>query len=340
MCLLLEPLYLCLNSNIMITAGIVGGTGYVAGELLRLLVHHQEVNIDFIYSHSQPGVAVSSVHEDLFSHKLRFTDTVNPEVDVLFLCLGHGHSSAFLQNHHFSANTRVIDLGNDFRLKDDSVLGEREFVYGLVAANREAIKAARNIANPGCFATAIQQGLLPLAAEGLLQHDVHIHAITGSTGAGTKPQDTTHFSWRNNNISIYKAFRHQHLGEIGETLASLQPGFDQALRFLPLRGDFTRGIFASIYTHSDLSEGALLKLYLDFYKGEPFTHVTTSAIHLKQVVNSNFCLIQVQKIDDQALITVAIDNLLKGASGQAVQNLNLMAGFPETTGLNLKAAYF
>ncbi|MEZ4686592.1 MAG: hypothetical protein R3B47_11145 [Bacteroidia bacterium] len=208
----------------------MGNKGYVAGAYAHPGSAHPEVSIDFVYSHSQPGEAVSAIHQDLFSHKLRFTDKVNPEVNS-FLCLGHGQSATFLQKHAFSSQTQIIDLGNDFRLKADSLQGEREFVYGLVAANREKIKAARNIANPGCFATAIQQGLLPLAHAGLLQSEVHIHAITGSTGAGTKPQDTTHFSWRNNNISIYKAFRHQHLGEIGETLRAFQPGFAQALRF-------------------------------------------------------------------------------------------------------------
>jgi N-acetyl-gamma-glutamyl-phosphate reductase len=329
------------KAKTMIRAGIIGGTGYVAGELLRLLVNHPEVSIDFVYSHSQPGQSLASVHGDLIAYpEIRFTDRVNTEVDVLFLCLGHGHSRAFLEKYSFPASTRVIDLGNDFRLAADSRLRERDFVYGLVPANRDRIKAAQNIANPGCFATAIQQGLIPLAAGELLQGDVHIHAITGSTGAGTKPQATTHFSWRNNNLSIYKAFRHQHLGEIGETITRLQPGFEQSLRFLPLRGDFTRGIFASIYTHCDLEEKALLDLYQRYYQDAPFTRITRDTIHLKQVVNTNNCLIQVQKIDGQALITVVIDNLLKGASGQAVQNLNLMAGLPETTGLMLKAAYF
>lgn len=325
----------------MIKAGIIGGTGYVAGELIRLLVNHPNVEIDFIYSHSQPGQAVASVHEDLFAYdELKFTDQVNPAVEVLFLCLGHGNSKKFLENNSFSANTKVIDLSNDFRLKAYADFLGNQYVYGLPELNKSKIAQAGYIANPGCFATAIQLALLPLANAGLLQNEVHVNAVTGSTGAGQLPSATTHFSWRNNNLSIYKAFNHQHLGEIGESLTSLQPDFDKALNFLPLRGDFTRGIFASAYTNTDISEAELVTLYQDFYKDLPFTRISENSINLKQVVNTNYCLLQVQKIDGKVLITSVIDNLLKGASGQAIQNMNLMFGLDETTGLNLKANYF
>ena len=325
----------------MIKAGIIGGTGYVAGELIRLLVNHPNVEIDFIYSHSQPGQAVASVHEDLFAYdELNFTDQINLDVEVLFLCLGHGNSKKFLENNSFSANTKVIDLSNDFRLKADAQFLDNQYVYGLPELNKSKIEKAGYIANPGCFATAIQLALLPLANAGLLQNEVHVNAITGSTGAGQSPSATTHFSWRNNNLSIYKAFSHQHLEEIGESLTSLQPDFVEALNFLPLRGDFTRGIFSSAYTNTDISEAELTALYQDFYKDVPFTRISENSINLKQVVNTNYCLLQVQKIDGKVLITSVIDNLLKGASGQAIQNMNLMFGLDETTGLNLKANYF
>lgn len=325
----------------MIKAGIVGGTGYVAGELIRLLVNHPNVEVDFIYSHSQPGQAVASVHEDLFAFGgLKFTDEVNSNVEVLFLCLGHGNSKKFLEKNTFSGSTKVIDLSNDFRLKDDADFLGNQCVYGLPELNKSKIIEAGYIANPGCFATAIQLALLPLAKAGLLQNEVHINAITGSTGAGQSPSATTHFSWRNNNLSIYKAFSHQHLGEIGESLTSLQPSFDKALNFLPHRGDFTRGIFASAYTNADISESGLTALYQEFYKEAPFTKIGENSINLKQVVNTNYCLLQVQKIEGKVLITSVIDNLLKGASGQAIQNMNLMFGLDESTGLNLKANYF
>ncbi|WP_417608220.1 N-acetyl-gamma-glutamyl-phosphate reductase [Owenweeksia hongkongensis] len=325
----------------MIKAGIIGGTGYVAGELIRLLVNHPNVKIDFIYSHSQPGQSVASVHEDLFAFEsLQFTDQVNLNVDVLFLCLGHGNSKKFLENHTFSASTKVIDLSNDFRLEADANFLGKEYVYGLPELNKEKITNAGYIANPGCFATAIQLALLPLAKGGFLKNEVHINAITGSTGAGQSPSATTHFSWRNNNLSIYKAFSHQHLGEIGESLVSLQPDFDKALNFLPLRGDFTRGIFASVYTNCEISEEELSALYISYYEDAPFTKISGNGINLKQVVNTNFCLLQVQKIDGKVLIISVIDNLLKGASGQAIQNMNLMFGLNESTGLNLKTSYF
>ncbi|MFC2176426.1 N-acetyl-gamma-glutamyl-phosphate reductase [Bacteroidota bacterium] len=324
----------------MIRVGIVGSTGYVAGELIRVLQHHPEVEMTFLYSHSQPGVGVEVVHQDVLGTGLQFTQEMDANVDVLFLCLGHGHSKKFLSEHTFSDNTRVIDLGNDFRLNADASFNGRAFVYGLVEQNKSLIEKAKHIANPGCFATTIQLALLPLATAGLLQDEVHINAITGSTGAGQKPTATSHFSWRNNNISLYKEFRHQHLGEIGETLVDVQKGFNNTLNFLPVRGDFTRGIFASVYTKCSLSEQEVVALYQNHYMDAMFTHVQTTNAHLKQVVNTNNCVLQVQRIDDKVLITSVIDNLLKGAAGQAVQNMNLMLGIPEGTGLSFKASYF
>lgn len=325
----------------MIKAGIAGGSGYVAGELLRCLVHHPEVEIDFIFSHSKSGKKVSEIHQDLFSHdELVLTDQINPEVDVLFLCLGHGYSKKFLTQHHFSGSTKIIDLSADFRLQSDSKWGENEFIYGLIELNKERIKKATHIANPGCFATAIQLALLPLANAKKINEDIHVHALTGSTGAGNSLTDTSHFSWRNNNISIYKAFTHQHLEEITETVSSLDKEFNKSINFLPLRGDFTRGIFASLYINSDLSIEDVLSLYQSYYEDTVFTKISTDTIHLKQVVNTNYCLLQVQVIEGKVLITSVIDNLLKGAAGQAIQNMNLMFGLDETTGLNFKANYF
>ncbi len=323
----------------MIQVGVVGSSGYVAGELIRCLVHHPNVCIDFLYSHSNAGMNVSEMHQDLLGHSnLKFSDQVNPDVDVLFLCLGHGNSAKFLKNHTFSENTKVIDLSNDFRLKEKSNLQGKSFTYGLVELNKNEIKNAKYIANPGCFATAIQLGLLPLAKHSQDRKSVHINAITGSTGAGKSLSDTSHFSWRNNNISIYKAFRHQHLDEINESLHSLQPDASE-LNFLPIRGNFTRGIFASIYTQSELSQEELINLYQSFYEGNPFVFVSEKSVHLKQVVNTNNCFIQVEKIDDKVLVTSVIDNLLKGAAGQAIQNMNLMFGLEESTGIHYKANY-
>ncbi|SFS56232.1 N-acetyl-gamma-glutamyl-phosphate reductase [Zhouia amylolytica] len=324
----------------MIKVGIIGGSGYTGGELIRLLLNHPKTSIDFVYSTTRTGKALSDAHEDLLGlTDLTFTGNVNPEVDVLFLCLGHGNSSNFLNENEFSTNTKIIDLSNDFRLENDSNFNGMEFVYGLPELNKEKIKQANYIANPGCFATAIQLALLPLAASKKLQEDVHVNAITGSTGAGVSPSATSHFSWRNNNISWYKPFTHQHLGEIGESLKSLQ-GADTSLIFMPQRGNFARGIFVTAYT---IFEGTLeeaKKIYQDFYKDAPFTQVSDKEIHLKQVVNTNMCHVHLHKHEDLLLITTAEDNLLKGASGQAIQNMNLQFGFPETEGLNLKASYF
>jgi N-acetyl-gamma-glutamyl-phosphate reductase len=321
--------------------GIIGGTGYTAGELLRILTHHPMVEIAFVYSHSKSGEAISAVHDDLFEiSPSEFTSEVETDVDVVFLCLGHGNSTAFLNRYQFNQKTVIIDLSNDFRLSEQAHFLNMNFVYGLPEIHKRNIQQARVIANPGCFATAIQLALIPLAKEQMLQSDVHIHGITGSTGAGASLGATTHFSWRNNNLSVYKALSHQHLGEIGEQLSFLQPNFDGEINFIPLRGDFTRGILVTMYTETDLSEGELVALYKTFYESQPFVHVSLNSIHLKQVVNTNFGLLQVQKIKGKALVTCAIDNLLKGASGQAVQNMNLIFGFDEKVGLQLKANFF
>lgn len=325
----------------MIKVGIVGGAGYTAGELIRLLVNHPQAELDFVYSTSNAGNYIYQVHQDLLgSIDLKFTGTINPNVDVLFLCLGHGNSTAFLKNNSFSENTKIIDLSNDFRLNNDAVFQEKEFVYGLPELQKEKIKTAKNIANPGCFATSIELALLPLAKAGLLNSSVHINATTGATGAGVSPGATTHFAWRDNNFSVYKAFTHQHLGEIGESLKSLQNRFDKELFFIPNRGNFSRGIFASIYLEFDGSIEKAFNLFEDFYKDAIFTHVSKTPINLKQVVNTNNCFLHLQKHEGMLLITSEIDNLLKGASGQAIQNMNLMFGFEETAGLKLKANSF
>lgn len=325
----------------MIEAGIIGGAGYTAGELIRLLLNHTKVSINFVYSTSNAGNKISHIHQDLVgSTDLSFTNTINHDVAVVFLCLGHGNSKAFLEKHTFSTNTKIIDLSNDFRLKNDQNLGEASFVYGLPELQKEAIKKATHIANPGCFATAIQLALLPLAHHGLLKHDVHINAVTGATGAGTSLSKTTHFAWRDNNFSYYKPFTHQHLGEIHQTIQQLQNDFNAEVNFMPNRGNFSRGIFATAYTKFEgtLEEAEIL--YASFYKDAVFTFLSTNEVHLKQVVNTNKCLIHLHKHENKLLITSSIDNLLKGASGQAVQNMNLMFDFEETEGLQLKANFF
>lgn len=325
----------------MISAGIIGGSGYTAGELIRLLTFHPEVEIDFIYSHSKPGKAVTEVHNDLVGDlDMRFSGEVNPEVDVLFLCMGHGHSKPFLEQNSFSSTTKIIDLSRDFRLENDAQLNGRNFVYGLPEFNRKATTKTDSLANPGCYATAIQLALLPLANQKAVKSDVHVHGITGSTGAGQRPTGTTHFSWRNNNVSLYKAFSHQHLDEINQTLRSLQPGMKEEINFLPMRGNFTRGIFCSLYLNSNLSLNQGRDLYREFYSKAPFTHLCDNPVDLKQVVGTNKCLLHLQKHGSKLLVTSAIDNLLKGASGQALQNLNLMFGLDENTGLQLKSNRF
>jgi len=323
-----------------IKAGIIGGAGYTGGELIRLLLNHPGVETSFIHSRSNAGKPIHSVHQDLIGDtELTFTNKLSDDVDVLFLCLGHGESRKFLVENKIAEKIKVIDLANDFRLTGQSSIGNRHFVYGLPELNRDMIKSAQNIANPGCFATAIQLGLLPLAKAGLLK-DIYTTGITGSTGAGQSLSTTSHFSWRVNNIQAYKTLTHQHLGEIGESLLHLQPKNDIDLSFVPWRGDFTRGIFISSTIHCDLSVEELNVLYSTFYTGHPFTHVSKEPIFLKQVVNTNKAIIQVEKAGSKVVVHSAIDNLLKGASGQAVQNMNLLFGVDETSGLKLKSNYF
>ena len=324
----------------MIKAGIIGGSGYTGGELIRLLLNHPKVEIDFVYSTTRAGKPLTSAHADLLGETdLVFSGHTNSNVDVVFLCLGHGNSSQFLKDNAFSENTKIIDLSNDFRLQKDAEFRGKKFVYGLPELNKDKIVDANAIANPGCFATTIQLGLLPLAKAGSLQNEVHINAVTGSTGAGVKSSETLHFSWRNNNVSWYKPFTHQHLGEIGESLASYGNDVGQ-LYFLPNRGNFTRGILATAYTKFSGSETEAIQLYKDFYANAAFTHVSEAPIHLKQVVNTNNCHIHLHKHDDVLLVTSATDNLLKGASGQAVQNMNLMFGLEESEGLRLKGSIY
>jgi len=324
-----------------IKAGIIGGAGYTGGEMLRILVNHPNVDIAFVNSKSNAGNYIYEVHTDLFGDTdLKFSGDLSHDIDVLFLCVGHGDAKKFLAENNIPDNIKIIDLSQDFRLSQNAKINDKSFVYGLPELQREAIKTAQNIANPGCFATCLQLGLLPLAASNNLNSEVHITATTGSTGAGQSPSATTHFTWRNDNLSIYKAFDHQHLGEIGQSLNQLQPDFGQTLNFVPYRGDYTRGIIASIYLDSDLSGDEAFKLYEDYYAGHPFTHVTKRNIDLKQIVNTNKCFIQIQKHGKKLLITSIIDNLTKGASGQAVQNMNLLFGFDETAGLKLKATGF
>lgn len=323
-----------------IKAGIIGGAGYTGGELIRLLIHHPYVSVSFIHSRSNAGKPVYSVHQDLLGDTdLVFSDELSDDIDVLFLCLGHGESKKFLSENKIAGKIKIIDLANDFRLSSSASAGNRHFVYGLPELNKEKIRTAQNIANPGCFATTIQLGLLPLAKAGLL-NDIYTTGITGSTGAGQSLSQTSHFSWRANNIQAYKTLTHQHLGEIGESLLQLQPAGNIDLSFVPWRGDFTRGIFVSSTLHCDLSIEELLVLFNDFYKDHPFTHVSKEPVFLKQVVNTNKAVIQLEKAGSKLVVHTAVDNLLKGASGQAVQNMNLISGLDETTGLHLKPAGF
>ncbi|MBN2519152.1 MAG: N-acetyl-gamma-glutamyl-phosphate reductase [Bacteroidales bacterium] len=321
----------------MINVGIIGGAGYTAGELVRILLNHPESKIQFIHSSSNYGKNIADVHTDLLGDTdLFFSDFDFKKVNIVFLCMGHGKSKEFVQNNKIPGNVKIIDLSHDYRLKHD----ENVFVYGLPELNREKIKKADYIANPGCFATGIELTLLPLAAKNLLIDDIHVNGITGSTGAGQNPSGTTHFSWRNNNISIYKAFTHQHLGEIIQSIKQLQSGFKNDVNFIPVRGNFTRGILISAYTNCDLSEPDLNELYKEYYQSHPFVTVSEKDIDLKQVVNTNKCLLNIKKHNNKVLIQSVTDNLIKGASGQAVQNMNLMFGLPETTGLNLKPVAF
>jgi N-acetyl-gamma-glutamyl-phosphate reductase len=325
----------------MIKVGIIGGSGYTAGELIRILMFHPNAALDFVYSTTNAGKPLSIAHHDLMGDiEMNFTDQINPNVNVVFLCLGHGKSKAFLEQNQFSNETKIIDLGNDFRLSKDAEFHGKRFVYGLPELNKEAIKSTNYIANPGCFATAIQLALLPLAKNGILTEDVHINATTGSTGAGVTPSETTHFSWRNNNMSHYKAFEHQHLGEINQSIQQLQAGYPNELIFVPNRGDFARGIFATLYTNIEESLEDIVAKYETFYANQPFVTVTTTSINMKQVVQTNKCIISLMKKGNRLLITSIIDNLTKGASGQAIQNMNLLFGLDETTGLHLKPCGF
>lgn len=332
-----------------IKIGIIGGAGYTGGELIRLLVHHPQADIVFVNSKSNAGNNVSKIHQDLLGEtSLQFSEQLHDDIDVLFLCVGHGDAKKFLAENAIAPHVRIIDLSQDFRLAKDAQFNGRSFIYGLPELNKEELASAQNIANPGCFATAIQLGLLPLAKAGWLR-DVYTTGITGSTGAGQGLNATSHFSWRANNIQAYKVLTHQHLNEIHQSLHQLQAGFpaipsegtdDPAINFVPWRGDFTRGIFISSTIHCNKGMDELKNLYNDFYAAHPFTSVSNEPIFLKQVVNTNKAVVQLEKTGNKLVVHSAIDNLLKGASGQAVQNMNLMFGIAETAGLNLKANYF
>ena len=322
----------------MIKVGILGAAGYTGGELIRVLLNHPEVEIVFANSESNAGNKVYEVHEGLigdtemtFSSEMPFD-----KVDVVFFCFGHGKSEAFLKEHSIPANVKIIDLAQDFRIAAPS----HDYVYGLPETHREQIKACQHLANPGCFATCIQLALLPALKAGLISGDIHVNGITGSTGAGQKPGATTHFSWRNDNISVYKTFRHQHLLEIGQTIEELQPGYDGRVLFIPQRGCFARGIFVTAYAKCDAALEDVQRVYADYYADAAFTHFTTKSPDMKQVVNTNKAVVYVEKYEDQLLMICAIDNLLKGAVGQAVQNMNLMFGIDEKAGLGLKASAF
>lgn len=320
-----------------INIGIIGGAGYTGGELLRILLNHPQVNITFVNSKSQAGKPVYSTHSDLVGETdLLFTDQMPfDEVQAIFLCSGHNESKKFLAENIIPESLKIIDLSTDFRDQSNG------FVYGLPELQRDLIKTATKIANPGCFATSIELALLPLANAGLLNEDVHVSAVTGSTGAGQSLSATTHFSWRNNNISIYKAFTHQHLKEINQSIKTLQPAFGKSVNFIPYRGNFSRGIMANVYTKFAGTIEEAKELYKNYYASHPFTHLSEAAeIDLKQVVNTNKCILHLEKHGDNLLITSIIDNLTKGASGQAVQNLNLVFGLEETTGLKLKSVGF
>ncbi|MDD3161148.1 MAG: N-acetyl-gamma-glutamyl-phosphate reductase [Bacteroidales bacterium] len=322
----------------MIKVGIIGGAGYTAGELLRLLINHPEVEVTFVNSNSNAGKAITEVHEGLYGEtELVFTDQLPVDtIDVLFFCTAHGDTKKFMDANKLPEALKIVDLSTDYRAASP----DHDFIYGLPELNKEAIKNATHIANPGCFATCIQLALLPLAKNNLLQSEVHVQGITGSTGAGQKPQSTSHFSWRDNNISVYKAFDHQHLAEINQSVKQLQNSFDKAINFIPVRGNFPRGIFVTTYIDCDLELEEVTKLYEEFYADASFTHVVAKNIDLKQVVNTNKCLLHLEKHNGKLLVISCIDNLLKGASGQAVHNMNLLFGLDETTGLKLKPSAF
>ena len=325
--------------------GILGAAGYTGGELIRLLLNHPEAEIVFANSESNAGNPVSDVHEGLIGETdLQFTNEMPfDQVDVVFFCFGHGKSEQFLKEHTIPGHVKIIDLAQDFRIKNEGLrIKNYDFIYGLPEINREEIAKAQHVANPGCFATCIQLGLLPAAKMGLLTEDVSVNAITGSTGAGQKPGATTHFSWRNNNLSIYKPFTHQHLAEIYQSLNQTAPSplGDASIDFIPYRGDFARGIFCTEVVKTTTPIEEIVEFYKEFYKDAAFTHYCDKSIDLKQVVNTNKALIHCEKYGNKLLITSVIDNLLKGAVGQAVQNMNIMFGIDETAGLRLKASAF
>ncbi len=322
----------------MIKAGIIGGAGYTAGELIRLLINHPETEIKFINSSSNAGNQVTDVHGGLYGEcDLVFTDALPlDEIDVLFFCTAHGDTKKFIESHNIPEELRIIDLSMDYRIADES----HDFLYGLPELNRRAICKSKHVANPGCFATCIQLGLLPLAKNLMLNGDVSVNAITGSTGAGVKPSSTTHFSWRSDNMSVYKAFDHQHVPEIKQSLKQLQNSFDSEIDFIPYRGDFARGIFATLVVRTKVALEEIVRMYEDYYDKDSFVFIVEKNIDLKQVVNTNKCLIHLEKHGDKLLIISCIDNLLKGASGQAVHNMNLMFNLEEKVGLQLKPAAF
>lgn len=320
----------------MIKVGIIGGAGYTAGELIRLLVNHRNVELTFIHSESNPGRKVTDIHGGLIGEReLKFTDRIDlTGIDCLFMCSGHGASSRFWSEHQRPEHLKVVDLAQDFRDESEG------YVYGLPEVNRDKIKTADLVANPGCFATAIQLALLPLAANGVLPGTINVIGVTGSTGAGVKPSATTHFSWRSGNLSVYKAFNHQHLAEIRRTLERVSAGWDGDIDFVPVRGDFPRGIFVMATMRTDIEDEALKKIYSDYYLGSAFTHFVDGEVDLKQVVNTNKAVIGMKKSGNKLLVVSAIDNLLKGASGQAVENMNIMFGLDRREGLRLKALSF
>ena len=327
----------------MIKVGILGAAGYTGGELIRLLLNHPQAEIVFANSESNAGNYVSDVHEGLIGETdLCFISEMPfDKVDVLFFCFGHGKSEQFLREHEIPANMKIIDLAQDFRVKNEELrVKNYNFTYGLPETHREQIRMTQHLANPGCFATCIQLAMLPALKAGIISGDIHVNGITGSTGAGQKPGATTHFSWRNDNISVYKTFSHQHLLEINQTVQELCPGYDGRVLFIPQRGCFTRGIFVTAYAKCDKPVEEVQKLYADYYKDAAFTHFVTKSPDMKQVVNTNKALVYVEKYEDQLLMISCIDNLLKGAVGQAVQNMNLMFGLDEKAGLELKASAF
>lgn len=318
----------------MINVGIIGGAGYTAGELLRILLNHPDVHIQFVHSTSNAGNKISQVHTDMIgeSDLIFSSDLPLNKVDVIYLCMGHGKSKEFIKKHHLPGKLKIIDLSHDFRIKSE----DHDFIYGLPELNRDQIKNSKNIANPGCFATGIQLGILPLASKKLLKDEIHVNAITGSTGAGQAPTSTSHFSWRNNNLSAYKIFQHQHQAEIIQSLKQLQPDYNEAFNFVPIRGNHTRGIFVTLYTKYSGELKEAINLYKHYYRSHPFVFIAESNPALKQVVNTNKAIIYLEKHQDKLVVITLTDNLIKGASGQAVQNMNLIFGLEEKTGLKLK----